>query len=676
MAADIRPRRWCWTARLRPRGRRCLQRGGHLILILISFFFAVSAAAGAAGNGSGGDEDPLHASPSDGAPQGSATTAVQFATEQAWFQVVRNPGVGDEEQERYWRLEIIPHSPPRVPDNVSRDWLPYLPAATSRDGDILRYISRYQNRHLRASRNLAEIAQANSSAPVASSSAANSSALASTHPVRRLTLIDSPETPSPSVGRKLRRKFVRRRPVEGAESSSSDSAGEGKHAAERAKKEVSKRGKARGGSKGTRRQYFEMEAEEAQAPQASDNESSCPSLVSTSPESHSSAADSPGSLADFVVEDEEDSEQESSESSSSEENNNSAQRYAFRRWRTIVSQQNAASKQGLWYKHVRYSERRVTNRSGVPLLHVSGLRQGCSQFHERSKCSVQGCERAAISNKLVCCELCGRRLVNQIPMPSSQWVHRHCLYPDLDLHEEECTDVVRRTSAVCNEITRSSTRDSPMAQESEERAGEMGYHQIDVGGGGDCFYRAIAYLAYGTETRYLDVRREMAAYLRRNAERYRGFLVDLEDMAASISTSGQPTDGNIEVRLAADTFGRQVTIFASSEEYDIEAFPATYRERSTRSMENHDDIQNLTLLLRPERIFSQDDPWPEHTLSDSSRMMLVFLPSPSGYSEGAGVGHYRVRAKRDLGTNVREDHAMINCKSAINLFSVVAVAAF
>lgn len=248
-------------------------------------------------------------------------------------------------------------------------------------------------------------------------------------------------------------------------------------------------------------------------------------------------------------------------------------------------------------------------------------------------------------------------------MSSTKFNAKHRIFSDIDLHRPLCTDVVRRTSAVCSEVSRTEaqagrrgemvpgSRHTLMAEESSDRVSEMGYHQIDVGGGGDCFYRGISFLTYGTETRFLDVRREMAAYLRRHVQRYREFLVNLEAMASAIETPGRPTEGNIEARLAADTFGRQLTVFASAEEYDIDVFPTTYRECTTRGIdENEHGVYDFT--LRPERFFAGQDPWPEQTLSDSSRMTLVFLPSSSGYGEEAGIGHYRVGSISYIGCNM------------------------
>ena len=48
----------------------------------------------------------------------------------------------------------------------------------------------------------------------------------------------------------------------------------------------------------------------------------------------------------------------------------------------------------------------------------------------------------------------------------------------------------------------------------------------DVGGGGDCYFRCIAYFIYGTATEHMRVRGEIVEWLRRNQEQYYSFIGD------------------------------------------------------------------------------------------------------------------------------------------------------
>ena len=92
----------------------------------------------------------------------------------------------------------------------------------------------------------------------------------------------------------------------------------------------------------------------------------------------------------------------------------------------------------------------------------------------------------------------------------------------------------------------------------ENRLEQLGLRPLDVGGEGDCFFRAISHQLYGDCNHHLDIRIAGVNYLRENPERF----------IANMSTPGTWCD-NLVIQAVADILNLKIHIIESDENFAL-----------------------------------------------------------------------------------------------------------
>ena len=108
---------------------------------------------------------------------------------------------------------------------------------------------------------------------------------------------------------------------------------------------------------------------------------------------------------------------------------------------------------------------------------------------------------------------------------------------------------------------------------------------LDVGGGGDCFFRSVSHQLYGDSSHHHEVRAAGVQYLRDNPERFIESIVDTSWLRyiSYMSLEGTWAD-HIIIQAVADALNLRIHIIESSDNFRdmslVEAVNTTNYQRS------------------------------------------------------------------------------------------------
>ena len=92
---------------------------------------------------------------------------------------------------------------------------------------------------------------------------------------------------------------------------------------------------------------------------------------------------------------------------------------------------------------------------------------------------------------------------------------------------------------------------------------------VDVGGGGDCFYRVVAHQLKMNPNKFMEIRRKIADYLEANKETYQPFFENNEKLTkfiSSIRKKGKWCEGEIEMQAVCNIFNVNLDVYGDSGE--------------------------------------------------------------------------------------------------------------
>ena len=100
----------------------------------------------------------------------------------------------------------------------------------------------------------------------------------------------------------------------------------------------------------------------------------------------------------------------------------------------------------------------------------------------------------------------------------------------------------------------------------EQRLQHFQLRPLDVGGAGDCFFRAVSHQLYGDPSHHLAIRAAGIAYMRENPERFieNNTEYSWEQYLNSMSMQGTWCDGLI-IQAVADQLNLRILIAESNE---------------------------------------------------------------------------------------------------------------
>ena len=104
----------------------------------------------------------------------------------------------------------------------------------------------------------------------------------------------------------------------------------------------------------------------------------------------------------------------------------------------------------------------------------------------------------------------------------------------------------------------------------ENKLEQLGLRPLDVGGEGDCFFRAISHQLYGDSNHHLDIRIAGVNYLRETHERFIESNIESSWMQylANMSTPGTWCD-NLVIQAVADILNLKIHIIESDENFAL-----------------------------------------------------------------------------------------------------------
>ena len=106
-----------------------------------------------------------------------------------------------------------------------------------------------------------------------------------------------------------------------------------------------------------------------------------------------------------------------------------------------------------------------------------------------------------------------------------------------------------------------------------------GWQAVDVGGGGDCFFRALAKQVYhtsyaGDEQLHGPARQETIRYMREHREEFEGGVPgDFDSYVDRMSREGTYFEGKLEIQAAANAFNVRIKVYGQSRYHDQTFFP-------------------------------------------------------------------------------------------------------
>ena len=95
-----------------------------------------------------------------------------------------------------------------------------------------------------------------------------------------------------------------------------------------------------------------------------------------------------------------------------------------------------------------------------------------------------------------------------------------------------------------------------------------GVRPLDVGGGGDCFFKSVSHQLYGDSSHHLAIRNTAMQYLRQNRERFIESILDRSWSQYLFNMFMQGTwADHIVIQAVADSFNLNINIVESNEQF-------------------------------------------------------------------------------------------------------------
>ena len=154
-----------------------------------------------------------------------------------------------------------------------------------------------------------------------------------------------------------------------------------------------------------------------------------------------------------------------------------------------------------------------------------------------------------------------------------------------------------------------------------------GWQAVDVGGGGDCFFRALAKQVRGDEQLHGLARQETIRYMREHREDFGEFVGNFDSYVDRMSREGTFIEGELEILAAANAFNVHIKVYGRSGAHD-KTFSPLISNDETRPvyMAHYEAAQHYVVL-------EQMDPAPTArggrpgSMSTSRRDLSLRTPS-------------------------------------------------
>ena len=126
-----------------------------------------------------------------------------------------------------------------------------------------------------------------------------------------------------------------------------------------------------------------------------------------------------------------------------------------------------------------------------------------------------------------------------------------------------------------------------------------GWQAVDVGGGGDCFFRALAKQVLGDEQLHGPARQLTIRYMREHREEFEEFVGDFDSYVDRMSREGTYVEGEVEILAAANAFNVHIKVYGRSGAHDKTFSPliSNYETRPIYIV-HYQDAQHYVVLER------------------------------------------------------------------------------
>ena len=184
-----------------------------------------------------------------------------------------------------------------------------------------------------------------------------------------------------------------------------------------------------------------------------------------------------------------------------------------------------------------------------------------------------------------------------------------------------------------------------------------GWRAVDAGGGGNCFFHALAKQVHGDAQRHGLARQETIRYMREHRGEFEGGVPgDFDSYVDCMSREGTSIEGEVEILAAANAFNVHIKVYGWSRDYDRTFSPLISNDETRPIYIVHDQAAQHYVVL--ERM----DPAPTargglpRSMSASGRDLSLGTPSapatarrPSTCSLHSAASERQVNAAIDSG---------------------------
>ena len=132
---------------------------------------------------------------------------------------------------------------------------------------------------------------------------------------------------------------------------------------------------------------------------------------------------------------------------------------------------------------------------------------------------------------------------------------------------------------------------------------DNGWQAVDVGGDGNCFFRALAKQVYSDEKEHFRARQETIQYMRERREEFEHFVPrdfdSYDSYVDGMSREGRYIEGQLEIKAAANAFNVRIKVFGRSRDHD-RTFAPLISNLETRDvyMAHYQAAQHYVVLER------------------------------------------------------------------------------
>ena len=154
-----------------------------------------------------------------------------------------------------------------------------------------------------------------------------------------------------------------------------------------------------------------------------------------------------------------------------------------------------------------------------------------------------------------------------------------------------------------------------------------GWQAVDVGGGGNCFFRALAKQVHWDAQRHGRARQETIRYMREHREEFEHLVEDFDSYVDRMSREGTFIEGELEIRAAANAFNVRIEVYGRSGAHD-KTFSPLISNDETRPvyMAHYQAAQHYVVLEQMDRAPTARGCRPR-SMSASGRDLSLGTPS-------------------------------------------------